>query len=107
VLQLPDFSQQFIVMVDASTKSLGYHLLQRKDGRLHAVCYSGKALLPNQRFWSITDLEALSLVEAVREFDVYLRYKRFLVLTDHLALVHIQRMSLSENSRLLRWAMFL
>jgi RNase H-like domain found in reverse transcriptase len=94
-------------MVDASSKSLGYHLIQRRDGRLHAICYSGKALLPNQRFWPITNLKCLSLVQGMKEVAVYFSHKRFMVLTDHIALVNLQKMHLSENSRLFRRAMFL
>jgi RNase H-like domain found in reverse transcriptase/Integrase zinc binding domain len=107
ILQLPDFQLPFVVMVDASSRALGYHLLQRKDGRLHAICFSGKSLLLNQRSWPITELECLSLVQAIKEFSVYLSHQRFLVLTDHIALVNLQKMRLSENSRLVRWAMFL
>ena len=107
ILRMPNFSLPFTVMVDASRKAVGFHLLQRINGRLHAICYSGKALQPNQRFWSICDLEAYALVCAVQTYSVYLSHMKFTVLTDHIALVNLQRMRLSENSRLVRWSMFL
>jgi hypothetical protein len=38
---------------------------------------------------------------------MYLSHQRVLVLTDHIALVNLQKMHLSESSRLVRWAIFL
>jgi RNase H-like domain found in reverse transcriptase len=61
VLRLPDYTQPFILMTDASQKSIGFHLLQRHNGRLHAVSYSGKALLPSQKCGVILILNVLLL----------------------------------------------
>lgn len=108
ILALPDFSKPFVLTTDASTTGIAYILGQRDEGgREHVICYGGRGLKPNEKKWSITDLEGLALVQGVQQYHTYLADKPFEVVSDHISLTYIQNMKLSGNNRLTRWALFL
>jgi hypothetical protein len=108
VLRLPRFSEPFVLTCDASYKGIAYILGQRDEtGKEHAIAYEGRGLRPNEEKWPVTHLECLALVEGVRQFHTYLAGNTFEIVTDHVSLTFLQRMKISENNRLARWAMFL
>jgi hypothetical protein len=108
ILVLPDFSKSFVLTTDASTSGIAYILGQRDDeGREHVIAYGGRGLHPNETRWGITEIECLALYEGVRAYHTYLSGCEFEVVTDHVSLTFLQKMKLSTNSRLTRWAMFL
>jgi hypothetical protein len=108
VLRLPRFSDPFVLTCDASYKGIAYILGQRDEtGKEHAIAYGGRGLRPNEERWPVTHLECLALVEGVRQFHTYLAGNTFEIITDHVSLTFLQRMKISENNRLARWAMFL
>jgi transposase InsO family protein len=93
---------------DASTTGIGYILSQRDDGgRERVISYGGRGLSPCESRYPITDLECLALVEGVKRNHVYLSNSEFQIQTDHISLTHLQKMKLSGNNRLTRWALFL
>jgi transposase InsO family protein len=108
VLALPDFNRPFILTTDACTSGIAYILGQRDEGgREHPVCYGGRGLRPNEEKWTVSELEALAVVEGVKNFHCYLAGNEFECVTDHITLTYIQKMKLSNNNRLARWALFL
>jgi transposase InsO family protein len=108
VLRLPRFSEPFVLTCGASYKGIAYILGQRDEtGREHAIAYGGRGLRPNEEKWPVTHLECLALVKRVRQFHTYLAGNTFEIVTDHVFLTFLQRMKMSENNRLARWAMFL
>lgn len=113
VQQLPSVSQMRQALEAKSisfsdTSGVG-HILSQKDegGREHVICYGGRGLRLNETRWSITDLEALALIEGVKSNHTYLINNTFEVVTDHVSLTYLQTMRLSGNNRLTRWALFL
>ena len=50
--------------------------------------------------------ECLAIVFAIKKFEKYLYGTEFTLQTDHQPLAYIQKAEI-ENSRLLRWALFL
>jgi hypothetical protein len=55
----------------------------------------------------VSELEALAVVEGVKNFHCYLAGNEFECVTDHITLTYIQKMKLPNNNRLARWALFL
>lgn len=108
VLVYPDVCKPFIINCDASSVGIGYVLAQEDDsGREHPICYGGRSLNSCERSYSITELECLALVEAVRQFNGYLSNSTFTVYTDHLSLRFLQTLKTTTTGRLLRWSIAL
>ena len=107
VIQLPDFSQTFILRTDASSRGLGAALLQKAaDGQIHPVLYASRKLLDRETRYSTIERECLAIVWAVDKFSRYLTGRHFLIETDHRPLTYLQK-SKTSNGRLMRWALAL
>ncbi|XP_064398966.1 uncharacterized protein LOC135345475 [Halichondria panicea] len=87
VLAFPDFSLPFTLETDASIKGLGAVLSQRgqEDGKVHPVAYASRALSPQEQRYSVTELETLAVVWAVKHYHAYLYGHDVVVYTDHSA----------------------
>ena len=103
LLIYPNFSQPFIVACDASTKAVGAILSQVKDGEERPVAYCSRQLNSAESRYSITELELLALIFAVKQFRCYLYGRQFKVYTDHRALKWLLNLQ-DPSSRLTRWA---
>ena len=91
---------------DASGQGLGTVLEQEQDDKtFHSVAYASRTLSKAEANYGITDLEALSLVWALKHFRPYLLGHHCVVYTDH---DHspLRAMSTEKYSsgRWLRWA---
>jgi hypothetical protein len=103
LLIYPDFTQQFIVACDVSTKAVGAILSQARNGAERPVAYCSRQLNSAGSKYSITELELLALIFAVKQFRCYLYGRQFKVCTDHRAIKWL--LNLQEPiSRLTRWA---
>ena len=85
VLAHPDFTQSFILDVDACDQSIGAVISQKIDGEEHAIAYACRMLTKSERRYCVTRKE-LALVTYVKHFKHYLYGKKFLVRTDHSSL---------------------
>jgi len=106
ILHLPDFNRSFIVRADASDVGVGAILLQDFDDGIFPISYASKKLSKTETNYSVIERECAALVFAVKKFQKYLYGKEFMLQTDHKPLAYLQSAK-SENSRLLRWALFL
>lgn len=105
VIQLPDFSKEFMVRSDASGEGLGAALMQDDDrGCLHPVVFASRKLLDREKRYSTVERECLALVWAVDKFHRYLFGRQVVVETDHRPLTYRAR-SGTTNGRLMRWAL--
>jgi len=69
VLAFPDFEQAFILETDASIQGLGAVLAQRQaDGTVRPVSYANCSLQNHKKYYSITELEELAAVWAIKHF---------------------------------------
>ena len=109
VLKAPDFSKPFQLAVDASAIGMGAVLMQVNDNRIdHPVSFYSKKFVKHQQNYSVVEKEALSLLSALRHYNVYLGSSPHvtIVYSDHNPLVFVQRMK-TDNQRLLRWSLAL
>ena len=72
ILRHPNFSFPFILSTDASTEGLGATLAYRIDGQEHVVQYISRTVQPNEKNWSIQQLEALCIIWACETVRPYI-----------------------------------
>ncbi|KAJ1172733.1 hypothetical protein NDU88_004576 [Pleurodeles waltl] len=73
VLKAPDYSQEFIVQIDASEHSIGAVLAQlNEEGSDQPVAFISRRLLPQEKRWSAIEREAFALVWALKKLRPYL-----------------------------------
>lgn len=104
VLQLPDYTQRFIIDTDASDIGIGAVLSQiDKDGRERPVMFASRKLSTAELKWPVRDKEALAIIYALDTFRAYVLGSRIptLVRTDHHSL---QWMQDAKTGRIARWA---
>ena len=86
VLAYPTFDKDFVLETDASVQGLGAILSQtQNDKKLHPVAFASRALNPQERNYSVTELETLAVVWAITHFRHYLYGNVVTVYTDHTA----------------------
>jgi len=107
VLVAPNQDRTFSLHTDASYVGLGAVLTQKGDSNLdQPVAYYSRQLTEREQNYTATEIEMLAVVEAVKHFAIYLLGKPFKLLTDHRALVHLEKMK-NTNPRLMRWSLAL
>ena len=106
ILRYPEFDKEFILSVDSSEYSIGFVLSQEQEGKLHPICFGGRALRDNELKWHITDKEGLALVEGIQHFKHYLANQKFIVYTDNVSVKYLQKIKDCQG-RLGRWGILL
>ena len=107
VLASPAQDRPFSLHTDASGRGIGAVLSQSDSrGTEKPVAYYSRKLLPREMRYTVTELECLAVVEAVRHFEVYLLGTEFTIVTDHGALQHLKTIK-HGGPRLTRWALAL
>lgn len=106
VLAYADFSQPFILEVDASHGGLGAVLSQEQNGVVRPIAYASRGLRPTERNmdnYSSMKLEFLALKWAMSEkFREYLLGHKCLVFTDNNPLSYLATAKLGATEH--RWA---
>jgi hypothetical protein len=107
-LAYPDFQKQFVVLVDGSKRAVGHVLAQYDGNVLKPLIFGGRSLRKFEQSGSATYIELISLLDAIKAYHPFLSNGReFLLLTDHLALTHIQNLRLESSPQLVRFSLFL
>lgn len=106
ILAYPDFNLPFLLATDASNDAIGMVLGQKQNGREVVISYAGRKLNPAERNYSVTEREALAVVDGVRHFQTYLYGGQFTVLTDRNAVRWLMNIK-EPTGRLARWAFLL
>ena len=101
-LTVPTQQDNFVLHTDASGRGIGATLNVVRDGQKMPVAYFSKQLQGAQHRYSATELEGLAVFKAIHFFAHYLFGSRFVVLTDHKALVSFLH-SRVLNRRLHGW----
>ena len=100
--QVEDPHQSFVVTMDASQDGYGAELTQLQDGERKVIAYFSKRVPQHKRLWSQTKLEFEALVEAVEHWAIYLKSTEFLVRTDCLSLVALEKLFAKTNATMVR-----
>jgi len=108
ILTYPNFEKPFILFTDASTLGLGAVLSQKDDkGYERVIAYASRRVSETECNYSITELEYLAVVWAIKLFRPYLQsYIPFELITDHSALKWLFNKP-NPPGRLARWVMTL
>lgn len=105
VLQLYNSKLPIHVFVDASQIAVGAVLKQPDvNGVLHPIAYHSRALRKYEQNYTITELECLAIVDALDKFYYYLHGQKFVIHTDHAALVWLKNVK-NLRGRLFRWSL--
>ena len=92
----------FVLDTDASNCHIGAVLSQRQEGQEKVIAYGSKVLTKAERNYCVTRRELLSVVHFCIQYKHYLIGRKFLLRTDHGALVWIFQFKEPEG-QLARW----
>ncbi|KAH8240461.1 hypothetical protein KR032_000093, partial [Drosophila birchii] len=100
----PNYTKAFIVQCDASLHGVGAVLSQcDESGSERPIAYMSKKLNKAQRNYTVTELECLAVILAVKKFRMYIEGHPFKIVTDHASLRWLMNQS-DLSGRLARWA---
>ena len=102
VLAFPKEDLPYIVDTDASDYGIGGVLSQNIEGTEHVIAYHSKSLNPAQQKYCTTRRELLAVVATLDHFKGYGWGPKFLVRTDHAALVWLTNLK-NIQGMLARW----
>ncbi|XP_067629120.1 uncharacterized protein [Eurosta solidaginis] len=104
ILLHPNYNKPFILQCDASQVGVGACLMQEDDnGQERPIAYMSQKLNKAQRNYSVTELECLAVVLAIKRFRMYIEGMEFKVVTDHASLRWLMQQQ-DLSGRLARWA---
>ena len=102
-----DNSRPLRLCSDACIDGFGASLEQEQsDGTVRPIVYISRATLPAERNWTVLDLEAGSIVWAIKRLRGYLWSTKFVIYSDHKALESIGKVG-EHNARVQRWLEYL
>lgn len=100
----PNYTKPFVLQCDASLHGVGAVLAQcDESGDERPIAYMSKKLNKAQRNYTVTELECLAVVLAVKKFRMYIEGHPFKVVTDHASLRWLMNQP-DLSGRLARWA---
>lgn len=102
IMAYPRDDEEFILDTDASGEAIGAVLSQFQDGRERVISYGSRTLTKSERNYCITDKDLLAVRHFVEYYKQYLLGKKFLVRTDHQALVWLFKLK-EPKDRTARW----
>ena len=106
ILRLPNPRLVYYLRTDASRISIAAVLGQFYEGIFHPICYVSRKITPAESRYSISELEALSVIYAVRKLHRFLAGVHFIIQTDNSPITVIQS-GVHRNDRIYRWSLIL
>ena len=104
----PDYSAPFIIHADSSQYAVGASLTQLDEHTdcLKPIAFTSKKLSETERRWSVSELEAYSVIHALKAFDYFVYGSEIKLYSDNSPL-HCIGQSASVSPKLSRWALSL
>ena len=87
ILGYPNDRDPYTLTTDASLTGIGAILTQRQQSEDRVIAYASKTLNKGQRNYSATKRELFAIVHFTQHFKNYLQGQKFIIVTDHRALV--------------------
>ena len=104
VLGYPDYSSPFVLSTDASRTAIGAILSQVGADKVDKVIgYRGRSLSGAEKNYSISELEALAIFDALKHFRHYLQHAPVTIKTDHQPLKGLFQHGVSQSGRISKW----
>lgn len=103
ILAYPTEKDQFILDTDASDTGIGAVLSQVQDGEERVIAYASRRLTKSEKRYCVTRKELLAVHTFVKNFRHYLFGRRFLVRTDHKALLWMLNWRKPNTSQYCLW----
>jgi len=86
-MDYPTANGKFTLITDTSKSNTGYLLNQESEyGVQRLIACRGRSLHPAERNYTITELELLSIIEALDKYRHYLLGRHFVIKSDHVSL---------------------
>ncbi|ODM88578.1 Transposon Ty3-G Gag-Pol polyprotein [Orchesella cincta] len=99
-----------IINTDASFSGLGAAISQVQDGEEHPIAFISRSLTKTERNYTVTELECLAIVWAMKKLRHLVFGQKIQLITDHMALCHLvksERERLELPSKLVRMLLYL
>jgi len=105
-MDYPTANGKFTLIPDASKNSTGYLLNQEsEDGVQHLIPCGGRSLYPAEINYTITELELVSIIEALDKYRHYLLGRHFVIRSEHVSLQFLNSLKDTGAGRLHRWSL--
>lgn len=105
VLVNADYKKHFYIRCDASNDGVGSVLYQKdEDGAERPISYISQKLNDAQKKYTVTELECLAALIAIKKFRPYVEGLPFTVITDHASLKWLMTQK-ELSGRLARWSL--
>eukprot|EP00253_Pinus_taeda_P031764 PITA_31764 len=86
VLVSPDYTQDFILFSFASEHTMAVVLLQKRDDHERPIAFFSRAIRDAALKYNIIEKQALALVKALKDFQVYILHSHILAYVPHTAI---------------------
>jgi transposase InsO family protein len=103
ILSFPAKDGDYILDTDASHSSIGAVLSQIQDGNERVIAYASNKLTKCEKGYCITRKELLAVYKYVTAFKHYLYGRKFIVRTDHQALLWLLNWKKPNTSQYCTW----
>jgi hypothetical protein len=104
VLQIPDFTKEFISVTDARNLAISAVLNQRVGESLAPISFHSRLLNPAERNYTIHEKECLAILFGCERCRPYLEHTEFELQCDNLALCWLLK-RVKEVGRIGRWVL--
>jgi len=102
IIQVPDFSREFLLATDACDLAVSAVLQQRMEGVLVPISYHSRVLSLAERKYSVYEKECLAVLFGCEKNRAYLEHKQFELHCDNPALCWLLK-RVTDVGRLGRW----
>lgn len=107
-LRHPELDKRFFIQCDSSGYGVGACLFQINEmtNDKNIVAFTSRTLRGSELNYSVTEKEALAILNALKQWRIFVLGRPLTIITDHKALSFLLKCR-SLNSRLLRWTLYL
>ncbi len=109
-LWYPDYEKDFVLRCDASLEGVGLvlYMVHREtpdsEPEYRVIFFASQKFSDQARRWATIEQEAYAVYWAVKTCEFYLRFKPFVLETDH---ANLQWMEASLVAKIIRWRIYL